>query len=157
MSHHSRCGDLRSPSNSRSCWSPSLLLIRLRLLPPTPHQQLPPPCPRSPTGSSCRRDFAAGAAAGKLSYCTHIHKTLTSVRQVTIQSEPSSPSIDLQTQECASEQSPIPFNVADLKVGKQRLRQLKSVTFAPLPTPWRHGTHPSMMLLVHAQRLTLHV
>jgi hypothetical protein len=54
------------------------------------------------------------------------------------------PDISQQTNVGSFSRSPIPFDNFDLNVGKQRLRNSKSVSFAPLPSPWRRGMHSFM-------------
>ena len=130
---------LEAASNSTSAPPP----------PPAPASPLPPPADAISLQAPSQA-ISRSALHFTVPHCMRIHKTLTSVLQVITQLEPAALSIDVQTHECASAQSPIPFSAGDLKAGKQRLRQPKSVTFAPLPTPWRHGAHPSMLLLVHA-------
>jgi hypothetical protein len=73
------------------------------------------------------------------------YHTLTLSFQAIAPLEHLAPDISQQSNVGSFSRSPIPFDNFDLNAGKQRLRNSKSVSFAPLPSPWRRGMHSFML------------
>jgi len=137
-SYHIRCED---PASYTSCnWS-SLHLQLNRSRRSQQHQRRPPPRPFQNKSFCSRRRHRQHALLLTAYNRMHIPNVLIFFDQVIIQLDLVAPFIVLE-----SAPSPIPFNAADLRAGKKQLHNTKSVSFAPLPSPWRHGTNLLLLL-----------